>query len=196
MILEVGTTKILRTVYPNTNELFQRVSGKLEYITSQPNSVPWFIRNGSCSFHNKDEAGKKLYEWEEFCDFIPFLKQNVREYLEGMDIPETDAPIAGMWANRYPPKTFVARHNHNHLNEDKKIIIGALFYIKKEENAGDLVIDIPNYGEYTVSLSQGDVVIFQSSLDHWTTPNKSSSDKYVIGLELVVGVEGKRLDEI
>ncbi len=196
MILEIGSTKILRTSYPNTEELFHKLSDKLKDITSQPNAVPWFIRNGSCSFHNKDDTGKRLYDWEEFKDFIPFLKQNVREYLESISISEVDAPIAGMWANRYPPNTFVAKHNHNHLNEDKKIIIGALFYIKTEENAGNLVIDIPDYGEYNVSMSQGDVVIFQSSLDHWTTPNKSSSDKYVIGLELVVGVDGKQLDEI
>jgi hypothetical protein len=195
MILEIGTTKILKTSYP-TNELYETVIDKIKSITSQPNNFPGFIANGSCSFHNKDGDGRKLYEWKEFKDFIPFLKQNVRDYLESISIQEQDAPIAGMWANRYPPGTFVARHNHNDLNRHKTLIIGALFYLKTQRNAGELVIDIPNYGEYNVSMNEGDIVIFQSSLDHWTTPNNSDSDKYVIGLELVVGMEGKKLDEI
>jgi hypothetical protein len=196
MILEIGTTKILRTRYKHTNELYEVVSDKIKDITNQPNNFPMFIVNGRCSFHNKDDAGRKLYEWEDFKDFVLFLKQNVRDYLESIDIQEQDAPIAGMWANRYPPGTFVTRHNHNELKKEKTIIIGALFYIKTEENAGDLVIDIPSYGEYNANMSQGDVIIFQSSLDHWTTPNRSDNDKYVIGLELVVGENGRQLDEI
>lgn len=194
MILEIGSTKILKTSYTDTNELYKSAIDKIKDITEQPNDLPSFIVNGSCSFHNKDGEGRKLYEWEEFKDFMPFLKQNVRDYLESTSIQ--DATIAGMWANRYPPGTFVARHNHNGLKSDKNTVIGALLYLKKERNAGELVIDIPNYGEYNVNMNEGDLVIFQSSLDHWTTPNNSDSDKYVIGLELVVGTEGKQLDEI
>ncbi len=186
----------MRTVYPNTDKLFADVSNRLEYITRQPNNLPQFIENGCCSFHNKDDSGKRLYEWTEFIDFLSFIKQNMREYLTSVSVMESDVRIAGMWANRYPPDTFVGIHNHRYLNDDKKIIIDMLYYIKREDNAGDLVIDIPEYGEYNVFMQQGDVIIFQSTLDHWTTSNKSASDKYVIGLELVDAVEGKRLDEI
>lgn len=196
VILDVGSTKILRTNFLGSQELFENIFSKLEHITSQPNKLPDFIKNGSCSFHNVEEDGKKLYEWEEFKDFIPFLKEHVRDYLDSISVPEADVSIAGMWANRYPPGTYVFKHNHNNMSVDKRLIIGALFYIHMEENAGNLVIDIPQFGEYNVKMSQGDVVIFQSSLDHWTTPNKSNNDKYVIGLELVVGVDGKQLDEI
>ena len=143
MILEFGSTKILKTTYSHTDELFQSVYDKIVNITEQPNNFPNFIVNGSCSFHNTDDCGRRLYEWEEFRDFIPFLKENVRDYLESISIQEHDAPIAGMWANRYPPGTFVARHNHNNLKVNKTVIIGALLYLKTDKNAGDLVIDIP-----------------------------------------------------
>ena len=182
MILEIGSTKILKTNYPDTSELYKSTVDKIKDITGQPNNFPSFIANGSCSFHNTTAAGRKLYEWKEFKNFI--------------SIQEQDAPIAGMWANRYPPGTFVARHNHNNLKVNKTVSIGALLYLKTDKNAGDLVIDIPNYGEYNAKMSQGDLIIFQSSLDHWTTPNKSNTDKYVIGLELVFGDNGKQLDEI
>ena len=196
MILELGTTKILRTRYDNTPELYQSISDKLVDITSRSNKVPWFILNGSCSFHNVEDEGRQLYKWEELKDLVVFLKAAMREYLDSVSIKEEDAAVAGMWANRYPPGTFVARHNHNHLKKEEHIVIGALYYIRKDEDAGSLYVDIPGYGEYNADMKEGDVVIFQSSLDHWTVPNNSNTDKYVIGMELVVGEKGMTINEI
>lgn len=196
MIIELGATKILRTRYENSAELFETIKPKLEDITKQPNKLPLFIRNGSCSFHNKDETGRQLNEWEELKELVTFFKVILKEYLASISVKEEDAAFAGMWANRYPPGTYVARHNHNHTRIDKKIVIGVLYYLKKDDNAGSLHIDIPEYGEYNANMNEGDVVVFQSSLDHWTVPNNSSTDKYIIGMELVVGEKGITLNEI
>lgn len=196
MILELGTTKILRTHYGNTSELYQSISDKLVDITSQSNKVPWFILNGSCSFHNVEDEGRQLYKWDELKDLVVFLKAAMREYLNSISVKEEDAAVAGMWANRYPPGTFVAKHNHNHLRKENHIIVGALYYLHKDVNAGGLYIDIPEYGEYNAEMKEGDIIIFQSSLDHWTTPNNSNKDKFIIGLELVVGEKGLTLNEI
>lgn len=170
------------------------VSDKLKDITNQPNNFPKFIVNGSCSFHNKKDSGKQIYDWPEMKSLVTFFKENVREYLKSICVNENDCSVAGMWANRYPPGTFVDRHNHS--KKEKQIVIGVLHYIRKDKDAGNLVIDIPDYGDFTVDMNEGDTVIFQSSLDHWTSVNRSENDKYVIGLELIVDNNGKRLDEI
>lgn len=196
MILEIGSTKILKTRYENTQQLFESIRDKLEDITNQPNRVPWFIENGICSFHNVDATGRELYKWDELSDFTVFIQQSIKEYLKSISIDIEDVAVAGMWANRYPPGTFVSKHNHNQLREKDTVIIGALYYIRKDKDAGNLVIDIPDYGVYNTEMDEGDVVIFQSSLDHWTVPNTSDNDKYVIGVEAVVGEKGIRLNEI
>jgi len=196
VILELGSTKILQTKYENSPQLFESIHAKLEDITRQPNRVPWFIENGVCSFHNIDDAGRELYKWDELSDFTTFIQNSMKQYLNSISIDVQDIAVAGMWANRYPPGTFVARHNHNQLKTNNTVIIGGLYYIRMDENAGSLVIDIPEYGEYNANMKEGDVVIFQSSLDHWTIPNMSNTDKYVIGIEAVVGEQGVTLDEI
>lgn len=196
MIHEFKSTKILKTRYDNSHELFQKVYTDLDNITRQPNKLPGFIRNGRCSFHNIDESGKQLYKWNDLAEITFFLKDNMKKYLRSVSIDVNDVSITGMWANRYPPGTFVDKHNHKRLKGKHSILIGALYYIRKDRNAGSLFIDIPDHGEYNVEMEEGDVVIFHSSLDHWTTPNNSDNDKYVIGMEVVVGEEGITLDEI
>ena len=194
MIEEVGATKLLRTHYDG--DLYSLVASKLEDITAQSNRLPLFIQNGSCSFHNETDAGKRLYEWAELKDFVSFVKNNLKEYLHAIGADEQNVSVAGMWANRYPPGTFVEKHNHNPKRKPGIIVIGALYYIRKDIDAGNLVIDIPDYGEYNVDMNEGDLVIFQSSLNHWTIPNRSDRDKYIIGFELVVGEKGMTLDEL
>lgn len=196
MIEEIGSTKILRNRFEEPSKLFWLILPKLEDITSQPNKLPLFIKNGSCSFHNEDDAGKRLYEWIELKDFVSFLKTNLRDYLKSIDVDEQNVSVAGMWANRYPSGTHVEKHNHNPRNKEGILVIGALYYLHKDDNAGNLVIDIPNHGHYNANMNEGDLIIFQSTLDHWTTPNRSDKDKYIIGLELVVGEKGLTLDDI
>ena len=81
-------------------------------------------------------------------------------------------------------------------SKNNTIIIGIVYYIRKDDEAGSLVIDIPDYGEYNTNMREGDVIIFDSTLEHWTIPNQSDNDKYTIGLEIVVGDNGVRLNEI
>lgn len=201
MIEDIGGTKILRTSYPNTGDLYVSVADKLKSITEQPNKLEWFIEKGVCSYHNEDDAGKQVYLWPEFRGLLDFLKDNVKEYLKEISIEEHDVVVTGMWINRYPRGAFIVKHNHDQIqNRDqfinKGIIIGIVYYIRKDENAGSLIIDIPGYGKYNTNMQEGDVIIFNSSLYHWTIPNKTDTDKYTIGLEVVIGRNGVRLDEI
>ena len=196
MIETVGNTRILRTRYENTDDLYSVVADKLKLVTSQPNKMLWFIENGICSYHNETDEGRQLYKWSELKDLTHFLKNNIKEYLNDISINEHDVAVTGMWANRYPPGTFIVKHNHNYLNKNNTIIIGIVYYIRKDDEAGSLVIDIPDYGEYNTNMREGDVIIFDSTLEHWTIPNQSDNDKYTIGLEIVVGDNGVRLNEI
>lgn len=201
MIEDIGGTKILRTSYPKTGDLYLSVADKLKTITEQPNNLLWFIEKGICSYHNEDDEGKHVYRWPEFKDLVEFLRDNIKEYLKVVSVDEQDVVITGMWINRYPPGAFIVRHNHDQIqNRDqfinKGIIIGIVYYIRKDENAGSLVIDIPGYGKYNTKMEEGDVIIFNSSLYHWTIPNLTENDKYTIGLEVVIGRNGVKLDEI
>lgn len=196
MIETVGNSKILRTSYPNTSDLYLSVADKLKNVTEQPNKLLWFIENGICSYHNESDEGRELYRWSELKHLVEFLKDNIKEYLDIISVNENDVAVTGMWANRYPPGTFIVKHNHNYLNQENSIIIGIVYYIRKDDTAGSLVIDIPNYGEYNTDLHEGDIIIFDSTLEHWTVPNQGDTDKYTIGLEIVVGDNGVRLNEI
>jgi hypothetical protein len=201
MIEDIGGTKILKTSYPKTSDLYVSVADKLKAITEQPNRLTWFIEKGVCSYHNEDDEGKQVYRWPEFKDLIDFLRDNIKEYLNNISVDEQDVVVTGMWVNRYPPGAYIVRHNHDEIqNRDqfvnKGIIIGLVYYIRKDENAGSLVIDIPNYGKYNTNMEEGDVIIFNSSLYHWTTPNLCENDKYTIGLEVVIGRNAVGLNEI
>lgn len=201
MIEDIGGTKILRAKYDKTSDLYLTVADKLKEITEQPNALEWFIEKGVCSYHNHDDAGKLVYQWPEFKDLIQFLKENIREYLQAVSVDEQDVVITGMWVNRYPPGAFIVRHNHDQIQDrdqfiNKGIIIGIVYYIRKDENAGSMVLDIPGYGKYNTKMEEGDVIIFNSSLYHWTIPNQGDTDKYTIGLEVIIGRNGVRLDEI
>ena len=196
MIETIGNTKILRASYPNTGDLYLTVADKLKNVTEQPNTLLWFIENGICSYHNEDDTGRQVYNWPEFKGLIELLKDNIKEYLNIISVNENDVAVTGMWVNRYPPGTFIVKHNHNYLNDKNSIIIGIVYYIRKDENAGSLVIDIPGYGKYNTKMQEGDIIIFDSTLEHWTVPNQGDTDKYTIGLEIVVGDNGVRLNEI
>ena len=196
MIETVGNSKILKTSYPNTSDLYLSVADKLKNVTEQPNKLLWFIENGICSYHNESNEGRELYRWSELKDLVEFLKDNIKQYLDVISVNENDVAVTGMWANRYPPGTFIVKHDHNYLNQKNSIIIGIVYYIRKDDTAGSLVIDIPDYGEYNTDMNEGDVILFDSTLKHWTIPNQSDKDKYTIGLEIVVGDNGVRLNEI
>ena len=201
MIQDIGNTKILRTNYVNNDELYMSVADKLKSISEQPNKLPWFIEKGNCSYHNEDEDGKKVYLWPEFKELVDFLRENIKDYLKAISIDEQNVVITGMWINRYPPGAFIVKHNHDEIqNRDhfinRGIIIGAVYYIRKDEDAGSLVIDIPEYGKYDTKMKEGELIIFNSSLYHWTVPNRSKNDKYTIGLEVVIGRDTVKLDEM
>lgn len=174
----VSATLIYRTKYPKTDDLASKVLPKLYEITTQPNKTPQFIRGGMCSFHNVDEAGKRLNEWDEFREFMDFVQPHIDAYVNSLGLQKV--AFEGMWANRYPPGTFVIKHDHKTLSGRQVTFIGVLFYIQKPENSGNLFIEGKE-----IDIEQGDVIMFETSMEHWTEPNKSSTDKFVIGMELV-----------
>lgn len=168
--------KIYRTKYSKTAELRETVLDKLYDITNQPNRAPGFINGGICSFHNLDESGKRLHTWSEFSDLTIFMQEHLNEFSKMVNISAT-FDFKGMWANRYPKGSSVIKHNHKLLGGDN-YLIASLFYLQKPENSGNLVVE----GQ-ELNIEEGDVVIFESFRDHWTTPNMNDTDKFVIGME-------------
>mgnify|MGYP003351093141 FL=1 len=163
--------------YPHTDQLREMVIDKLYDITSKPNLSPHFIPGGICSFNNMSSPGRKLHEWEEFKDYLDFIQPYLKQFLDQLNIK---AKFEAMWVNRYPPGTYVVKHDHRKLSGRDTTFIGVLFYIKKPPNGGNLFIE-----NKEIDMWQGDVIIFESSKEHWTSPNNSSEDKFVIGMEFV-----------
>ncbi len=192
MLYENNNIKIDKIKYNNNKSLLNKVLPKIIDITSRPNTNKNFILGGSCSYFNEDldQSGKKLFLWKEFRDYIDFIKPHIQNYLNEINKSEDYYYVTGMWANVYPPGTHVAKHKHNYFQESSDLndILAILLYLRKPNDSGNLIIDIPENNstvDYKVTMEEGDVVMFQSSLCHQTEINKSCESKFIIGIELV-----------
>lgn len=146
------------------------------------------------SFWNLDDNGKRLYDRPEFKDYLTFIKPHIQDYLRELNISEDDAVVTAMWGVHYKPTQFVRRHQHTY-NDYKKSphkfttpndVLAVLLYLNKPGNSGNLFIEMPDGSEKEIDMSAGDVIMFPSMSYHWTTPNESQENKYVVGIEIIM----------
>jgi len=119
-------------------------------------------------------------------DAFAWFKDNVLEI-------NNDFRLTQSWATIN--KMFSYHHKHNHPNSMFSIVYYA------EVESGDLMLDFPygriqerfnfsydvkNWNEFNshswrFKLNTGDILIFPSWLDHYSTPNQADSDRIIIG---------------
>lgn len=181
MIEMLSSEKIYRTKFPgDCKKLVEKVWPKLSEIFSVERNEQFNPARdgGACTFHNKEEIGKNLHEWEEFSEFIEFIKPHYVLYLKELGLDYEDINFIAMWANRYPKGSYAWPHKHTENND----LLDILFYIQIPEGSGDLHIE-ENGNDYRIGIEEGDVVIFPSGLNHWTDPNQSDIDRLLVGIE-------------
>jgi len=152
----------------------------LEYVKDGYEGVN--ISNNSFILEDIELSRIKTFLNESFLWF----KDNVLEI-------KNDFRLTQSWAT--VNKMFSYHHKHNHPNSMFSIVYYA------EIESGDLMLDFPysriqerfnfsydvkNWNEFNSNswkfkLSTGDVLIFPSWLDHYSTPNQVDSDRIIIG---------------
>ena len=187
-------------------------------ICSQPNVFCDGISNSPVvSFWNVNDKGKRLYDLPVFKDYLTFVKPLIRDYLKELNLSEDDAVVAAMWGVHYKPNQFVQKHNHEytdyirspfekrgkHKVSTDNDILAILLYLNKPDNSGNLFIQSKKGIKHEFDLKAGDIIMFPSySSIHWTEPNLSEEEKFVVGIEIVMKwvtsnvIVGKTIEEL
>ena len=169
------------------------------------------------SFWNLNDNGKRLYDCPEFKDYLTFIKPHIQDYLKELGISEDDAVVTAMWGVHYKPNQFVQKHNHEytdyirspfekrgkHKVSTDNDILAILLYLNKPDNSGNLFIQSKKGIKHEFDLKAGDIIMFPSySSIHWTEPNLSEEEKFVVGIEIVMKwvtsnvIVGKTIEEL
>lgn len=201
MIELIHPIKIYRTQYTGDLELLKNsIIPKLDAVFEKTrlNNQDSMRNDGLCSYN----AVRDLHYWPELEHYIAFLKTHLDIYWKELNYDPSKPPnIVGMWANKYGPGSFIDLHNHS------PITITASFYLSKPTNSGNIVFehpsetilrhqpvainDIASYGSWfqtEVAVNEGDLVLFPGYLKHKTTPNLDSSDRIIIGANVLPSV--------
>lgn len=140
----------LKHVLPKLYEVFTLAKDDNILLANNNKSAGDFISTWNV---NKD-----LHKWPEFKEFVDWIESN----FQGHKITE-------MWANVTEPDGFLKSHNH----------IGHKYagtvYISAKENCGDIVMR----GCCRGKIKEGDVIIFDGDISHYTMVNNSGEDRVV-----------------
>lgn len=186
-IQTIHTTKVETTSFPgDLVALRNSLLPKLEEVFNEPimeNMGP--MQNGGiCSFFTVSEKGRTLYEWPEVTDYLAWIKPHILAYTNAMGIDPKNLKLRGVWANKFPQGASTIKHQHAPGEQT----ISALLYLQAPPGSGQIHINVPDktgaVHEWTSSLIEGSVVIFDSQLEHWTDPNGSQTPKIVLGVEV------------
>jgi len=198
MIKEIFPTKIYHTRYPgDIQQLKEDLLPQLEPVfeKTKQNNQGSMQQNGLCSYN----VARDLHTWPVLHDYTEWLKQEIKECWKYFDYVEGGDLLYDMWANKYPPGSFIAAHNHAPLT------VTISFYLQKQEHSGNLVFENPNSNilkyqptnalqnldkyhelfDYEVNTSEGDVVMFPAWLTHKTTPHANPNSDIIIGANAI-----------
>jgi len=198
MIDLIHPIKIYKTKYTNDLKLLQNsILPKLTTVfeKTQLNNQDSMRNNGLCSYN----VVRDMHTWIEATPFVTFLKEHLNIYWQELNYDIARNPVIHeMWANRYQQGSFIDMHNHS------PITITCSFYLQKSTNSGNIVFenpletvlkhqpinhqDLDNYGKWfqtEVAVDEGDLVMFPGYLKHKTTPNLDSTDRIIIGANVV-----------
>jgi uncharacterized protein (TIGR02466 family) len=196
-IHELFSTKIYKNSYSGDLKNLQKsILPKLDDIfeMSKKNNQA-SMRNGSiCSVN----VCNNLQDHIDLGDLLDFIKLSLKEYWENLNYIDADLKVYHVWANLYPPGSFIEKHNHSPAP------LTASFYLKKPKDSGNIIFENPistllryqpfkglsdkdNYDvafDSLLEVKEGDVVIFPGWLIHKTEKNNSLDDRIIIGFDL------------
>lgn len=134
----------------------------LSFINEEFFKPHHYVPNGYITFWH---GGDMLHKNKELYNLTEFILSKVPGY-----------KVVNCWANRYPKGSYVRPHKHIiHPNT-----YSAVYYYHCPDGSGDLHIE-----SETVTPKTGQVIIFPSKLEHWTTPNNNEDEKIILGYDLI-----------
>lgn len=123
--------------------------------------------------------GNHLNRLLSFKDLTDFVIDVANEYFDEHDLPKDKLNIVMNWANVYPTGSFI--QSHNHITFDK--LLSAVFYLKSDKDSGMLCLK----DREPQLINEGEVFLFPSKIEHWTTPNESKHDRVMVGYDIYYG---------
>ncbi len=198
MIELIHPIKIYKTKYTgDLHSLMNSISSKLPdvFAKTKINNQDSMRNDGLCSYN----AVRDMHKWPELTPYVNFLNHHLPIYWKELNYDINRCPsIFEMWANVYNPGSFIDAHNHS------PITVTVSFYLKKPKLGGNLVFEHPletllkhqpidysnidNYGSWfdqEIEVEEGDVVMFPGWLRHKTRPNLDTSNRIIIGANVV-----------
>lgn len=176
----------------NTETILQSIEDKVSYWLDQTakNNQGSMRHNGLCSYNVK----RNMQHWPELSPIVDFIELHADLYWKELGYNSLMKPgVYEMWANRYPPGSFIDYHNHSPIH------MTATFVLQSDEQSGNITFENPlqtllkhqpfevtaenyyNLFETAVESKAGDLVIFPGYLNHKTTVNNSARDRIIIG---------------
>ena len=125
---------------------------------------------------------------EELKDIKTFCEQELKRYLEeveGVDANRINLHITQSWLNKIEPEEFHALHNHKNSHLSGILYIHCLpndsiNFINKEVRFHDTTLELPknkiteyNAEGLTVSVKEGDLLLFPSWVPHSVSENRT-----------------------
>jgi uncharacterized protein (TIGR02466 family) len=187
MITNIFPTKIYKVKFTENLSTFkEKVMPILEEAfkkTLKDNQKS--MRGGLCSFNTV----RDLHKLPEFQSYVDFVNQHLPIYWKELGYGGRPH-ITQMWANIYPPGSFIESHNHSPTNATIN------FYLQKSSRSGNIVFEHPTETllrhqpfteesykmfNYEVDAEEGDIVMFPGYLQHKSLPNRDVVDRIIIG---------------
>jgi uncharacterized protein (TIGR02466 family) len=198
MIDHIFPTKIFKSKY--TGDLKKLQESIIPALTpifnrTKENNQGSMRYDGLCSYN----VCRDLQEHVDLLDLTDFVNTEISKFWEELNFSKDGPNVFQIWANRYPPGSYIDAHNHS------PITLTASFYLKKPDNSGEIVFENPlstllkhqptrelnNLDSYhtmfdtTINVEEGELVIFPGWLTHKTQENKSNEDRIIIGFNVV-----------
>lgn len=145
---------------------------------------------GYTTAHFNNPVGRRLDKLPEFKEPLDFVLNTAKDYAVENGLDKDHLTTVMCWVNVYPPGTFISAHKHITF----KNLFTSVFYLQSDDNSGQLyVADDPN----PKNIKQGEVYIFPSDIDHWTTPNESDIDRIVFGCDFCFyHIDDEKIDRV
>lgn len=132
-----------------------------------------------------ETVSKASWENYNFQDKLSFLYQKNLSSLvaNSLNILETKLDMNRIWYHIYDKNSSSNYHYHTHDNEFCQI--SGIYYLKLKSKK--LITNFCFDGGIKVpDVSEGDLILFDSSLPHNSPPNNTKSDKIIIAFNLQV----------
>jgi uncharacterized protein (TIGR02466 family) len=195
MIENIFPLKIYKVSLGDTSSLLSMIEVYLNaaYEKTTSNNQGSMRNDGLCSYN----ASRELHTNSAFSSIASIIETHASIYWKELGY-NYNPYIFEMWTNKYPPGSFIDVHNH------APIPLTVSFYLKKENNAGNLVFEHPletllkhqpiqalkdrdayhTLFDHEVQVTTGDLVIFPGWVRHKTQVNSSDSDRIIIGANI------------